>query len=157
VSRVQTLAGHWRTTYDWDRYRRRLAALPQVRLEFDGLVHHAMHVRSTQPDAVALLLGHGWPSTCFELDRVAGLLVEDFQVVAPSLPGYAFSGILTHPGWGAARTANAWVRLMEALGYNTFIAHGGDWGATIATELAIRHPDRLRGLHLTMPIVRTSD
>jgi pimeloyl-ACP methyl ester carboxylesterase len=163
LERIRSLAERWRTAYDWERYRRRLASLPQLRTEIDGLVHHAIHLRSTRPDAVPLLLGHGWPSTCFEFDRVAPLLAEPecagpaFHVVAPSLPGYGFSDIPTEPGWNAARTAAAWAALMGELGYDRFVAHGGDWGAIVATELALGHPDRLIGLHLTMPVVRVTD
>lgn len=158
LARLQALAERWRTAYDWDRYRARLTALPQVRTPIDGLEHHALHLRSPQPGAVPLLLAHGWPSTCFEFDRVAPALAEaGFHVVAPSLPGYGFSGVPSEAGWGAARTADGWVALMAELGYDEFLLHGGDWGATIATELALRHPDRLVGLHLTMPVARVTD
>lgn len=158
LERVQALAERWRTAYDWDRYRARLTALPQVRTPVDGVEHHAVHLRSGRAAGVPLLLAHGWPSTCFEFDRVAPALAEaGFDVVAPSLPGYGFSGIPTEPGWDAARVADGWVALMAALGHERFLVHGGDWGAIVATELAIRHPDRLVGLHLTMPQARATD
>ena len=159
LERVQALAANWRDGFDWDRYRARIAALPHVRVDVDGLATHAIHVRSDRPDAVPLLLGHGWPSTCFEFDAVARLLAEPddgapaFHVVAPSLPGYGFSGIPREAGWGAERTADGWVTLMARLGYDRFVVHGGDWGAMVATELALRQPDRLLGMHLTMPVV----
>lgn len=154
LDRVRSLAEHWRDGYDWDRYRERLTALPQVRTEIDGLATHAIHVPSSRPDAVPLLLAHGWPSTCFEFDAVVPLLADAFHVVVPSLPGYGFSGIPTEAGWGVERTADSWVALMAELGYDRFVAHGGDWGAIIATELAIRQPERLLGLHLTMPTAK---
>ena len=156
---LRDLVDHWRHHYDWDRLRARLASAPQVLVAVDGLDHHALHLRSSRADATPLLLGHGWPSTCFEFLEAARLLAEPeddgraFHVVCPSLPGYAFSGKPVEPGWGAARIADAWAGLMSELGYDAFLAHGGDWGATVATEMALRHPDRLTGLHLTMPIV----
>jgi len=155
---LRALVEHWRHRYDWDRLRARLTSVPQVLVPIDGLEHHAVHLRSSRADATPLLLAHGWPSTCFEFLDAARLLVEPdegpaFHVVCPSLPGYGFSGKPDEPGWNAARTADAWVALMGALGYQTFLAHGGDWGATVTTELALRSPERLSGLHLTMPIV----
>ena len=156
---LRNLVDHWRHHYDWNRLRSRLTSAPQVLVTIDGLDHHALHLRSSRPDATPLLLGHGWPSTCFEFLESARLLAEPedggraFHVVCPSLPGFAFSGKPLVPGWGAARIADAWAGLMSDLGYDAFLAHGGDWGATVATELALRHPDRLSGLHLTMPIV----
>ena len=155
-ARMRGLVEHWLHRYDWDRYRARLSALPQVRVAVDGLPLHAIHVRSERLDAVPLLLGHGWPSTCFEFDRVIPLLARDFHVVAPSLPGYAFSGVPTEPGWGSERTADAFVALMADLGYDRFLAHGGDWGAIVATEIALRTPEALLGLHLTMPLARAT-
>jgi pimeloyl-ACP methyl ester carboxylesterase len=110
-----------------------------------------------------LLLGHGWPSTCLEFDSVIGGLTSAqvgtpaFHVVCPSLPGYGFSGKPAQPGWDVARTADSWAVLMGRLGYDRFVVHGGDWGASVATELALRHPDRLLGLHLTMPLARHDD
>ncbi len=154
LERVQALASYWRDGFDWSRYRARLGALPQVRLEIDGLATHAIHLPSSRPDAVPLLLGHGWPSTCFEFDAVAPLLRSEFHVVAPSLPGYGFSEIPAEAGWGVERTADGWAALMAALGYDRFVVHGGDWGALVATELAIRQPERLIGLHLTMPVAK---
>jgi pimeloyl-ACP methyl ester carboxylesterase len=156
LERVQALAERWRSDFDWKRYRERLTALPQVRVDVDGLATHAIHVRSERHGAMPLLLGHGWPSTCFEFDRVIPLLAQDFHVVAPSLPGYAYSGVPNEAGWGVARTADAWVELMARLGYDQFLAHGGDWGAIITTELAIRRPETLLGLHLTLPMARAT-
>jgi pimeloyl-ACP methyl ester carboxylesterase len=156
---LRDLVDHWRHRYDWNRLRARLGSVPQVLLPADGLDHHALHVRSSHPEATPLLLAHGWPSTCFEFLDAVRLLTEPedggqaFHVVCPSLPGYAFSGKPREPGWGAARIADAWVTLMSGLGYDAFLAHGGDWGATVTTELALRHPGRLTGLHLTMPLV----
>lgn len=161
LAALQRLVEHWRHGYDWDRLRARLASAPQVVVPLDGLDHHALHIRSSRADATPLLLAHGWPSTCFEFLDSAQLLAEPddgpaFHVMCPSLPGYAFSGKPQESGWGAARIAKAWVGLMSTLGYDDFLAHGGDWGAIVTSELAIRHPGRLLGLHLTMPIVAPS-
>lgn len=154
---MRRLVDHWRDGYDWERFAARIASVPQLLVEIDGLDIHAIHVRSSDPDAVPLLLTHGWPSTCFEFLDVIRLLTEPeegqaFHVVCPSLPGYGWSGKPAGPGWGVERTADAWVELMEALGYSRFIAQGGDWGAMVTTELGVRHPDRLLGVHLTMPM-----
>lgn len=163
LDRVTALAARWGHDYDFLRLEDRLRRHPQVKLEVDGLLHHALHVRSSDPTAVPLLLGHGWPSTCFEFDRVVERLTSGsehapaFHVVCPSLPGYAFSGRPTGPGWGPARTADAWVSLMSTLGHERFVVHGGDWGASVATEMALRHPDRLLGLHLSMPLVQVTE
>jgi pimeloyl-ACP methyl ester carboxylesterase len=161
--RLRGLAERWVDGYDWDRYRARLARWPQVRLELQGLMTHAIHVPSSRPDAVPLLLGHGWPSTCFEFDRALPLLVDPpagtpaFHVLCPSLPGYGYAGVPTEPGWGVGSTASWWAQLMTALGYPRFVVHGGDWGAMVATEMALRLPERLLGLHLTMPLARVGD
>lgn len=157
LGEMQRLVAHWREGYDWAAYAERIASVPQVLVEVDGLDIHAIHVRSSDPAAIPLVLTHGWPSTCFEFLEVLPLLTDPthgqaFHVVCPSLPGYGWSGKPTSTGWGVARTADAWVELMDALGYEHFVAQGGDWGAMVSTELAIRHPERLIGLHLTMPM-----
>ncbi|WP_182378184.1 epoxide hydrolase family protein [Nocardioides sp. WS12] len=162
LSDLQELVTYWREEYDWDRLGKRLASVPQVRVEVDGLGIHAVHVRSSRPDAVPLLVTHGWPSTCFEFLDLLPLLTEPahgpaFHVVAPSLPGYGWSDKPASSGWGIERTADAWAALMDALDYPTFVAHGGDWGAVVSTALARRHPDRLLGLHVTLPLSRTTD
>lgn len=157
LDEMKRLVEHWRDGYDWDRYAARIASVPQVLVEIDDLDIHAVHVRSSDADAVPLLLTHGWPSTCFEFLDVIPLLTDPaegqaFHVVCPSLPGYGWSGKPSDPGWGVEKTADAWVALMDALGYSELIAQGGDWGAMVSTEIGVRQPDRLLGLHLTMPM-----
>lgn len=159
---VRRLLARWRDDYDWARLGERIGSVPQVRVAVDGLTHHALHVRSPRPDAVPLLLAHGWPSTPYEFLDVLPLLTEPaegpaFHVVCPALPGYAFSDRPSETGWGPGRTADAWADLMGVLGYDRFVAQGGDWGAIVTTALAVRRPDRLLGLHLTMPTARTTD
>ncbi|GAA1529706.1 epoxide hydrolase family protein [Nocardioides humi] len=159
---VQRLVGHWRDGYDWAAFAGRIASVPQLKVDIDGLGVHAMHVRSRRSDAIPLLLTHGWPSTCYEFLRLLPLLAEPaqglaFHVVAPSLPGYGWSDRPSEPGWGIERTADAWAALMDRLGYPRFVAHGGDWGAVVSTTLARRHPERVRGLHLTLPMSAATD
>ncbi|WP_082606072.1 epoxide hydrolase family protein [Nocardioides sp. Root190] len=159
---LRELVGHWQRGYDWDRLAKRLGSVPQIRVEVDGLGIHAVHVRSSRPDAVPLVLTHGWPSTCFEFLDLVPLLTEPrdgqaFHVVAPSLPGHGWSARPSSTGWGIERTADAWAALMEALGYPVFVAHGGDWGAVVSSALARRHPDRVAGLHLTLPVSRATE
>lgn len=164
VEDLRRLAAYWIGGYDWGRFADLVTSPPQVLTPIDGVDVHAIHAPSPRPDAVPLLLTHGWPSTCFEFTRLLPILngTENddgpaFHVVCPSLPGYGWSGKPAEAGWGADRIADAWAELMSRLGYDRFIASGGDWGAIVSTEVAIRHPDRLLGLHLTMPIARTSD
>ncbi|CAN5636674.1 epoxide hydrolase [soil metagenome] len=162
LAQMRSLVAYWTTAYSFDRLAERIASVPQRLVTIDGLGVHAIHVRSSRPDAVPLLLNHGWPSTCFEFLDAITLLTEPeggpaFHVVCPSLPGYGFSGKPTGPGWGLPRIAEAWAELMTALGYDRFVAQGGDWGAGVATEIAIRHPERIHGLHLTMPLASTQD
>ena len=121
-----------------------------------------MHAPSPHPDALPLVLTHGWPGSILEFEAVIGPLTDPpayggaaadaFSLVLPSLPGYGFSGLPTEPGWGIARIADAWAELMSRLGYLRFGASGGDWGSTISTCLGQQHPGRLVGLPLTPPL-----
>jgi pimeloyl-ACP methyl ester carboxylesterase len=148
--------------YDWRRAERRLNAFPQFRAEIDGVAVHALHVRSPHPAAVPLVLTHGWPGSVLEFLDVIGPLTDPvahggdaadaFHVVVPSLPGYGFSDKPVGPGWNTDRIADAWAQLMTGLGYERFGAQGGDWGAVVTTALGRRHPDRVLGIHVNMPI-----
>lgn len=160
---MERLVTHWRDAYDVDRLRSRLTSVPQLITEVDGLDIHLLHASSSRPDAQPLLLAHGWPSTAYEFLDVIPLLTEPvddgpaFHVVAPSMPGFAYSGKPAATGWGSERIADMWVEVMGRLGHDTFWLHGGDWGAIIGSTCALRHPDRLRGLHTTMPLVVPTD
>ena len=116
-------------------------------------------MRSHHEGALPLLLTHGWPGSVAEFAKVMGPLADPpdpadaFHVVAPSLPGFGFSGKPTTPGWGVPRIADAWCALMSRLGYDRFVAHGGDWGAIITSRMGEVHADRLLGIHITMPLV----
>jgi pimeloyl-ACP methyl ester carboxylesterase len=149
---VQELCDHWAHGYDWRATEARLNALPQFRTEIDGLGIHFIHVRSPSPDALALLLTHGWPGSIVEFLKVIGPLSEDFHVVCPSLPGYGFSDRPAQPGWGIERIARAWIELMARLGYERYGAQGSDWGTSISTSLAQQDRDHVVGIHLTPPL-----
>ncbi|MBI0295683.1 alpha/beta fold hydrolase [Streptomyces sp. PRKS01-29] len=157
---IRELCRYWLEKYDWRAAEVRLNRFPQFTTEIDGLRIHFLHVRSPHPDAVPLLMTHGWPSSVAEFHKVIDPLVDPvafggsaadaFHVVCPSLPGFGFSGKPSRTGWGAERTADAWDRLMSRLGYPRYGAQGGDWGARITMSLGRRHPGNIIGIHLNM-------
>jgi len=159
---LRDLVDHWRHRYDWRATEARLAALPQVHVEVDGLRVHAVHARSPHPGALPLVLTHGWPGSFLEFEQVVGPLVDPvahggdasdaFHVVCPSLPGHGWSDRPAAPGWGIERIAAAWATLMDRLGYDRFGAAGSDWGTSVSTLLAARVPDRVAGIHLVPPL-----
>ncbi|GAA4019267.1 epoxide hydrolase [Allokutzneria multivorans] len=158
LDQLRELCEHWEKDYDWRAAESRLNAFPQYRTEIDGLGIHFLHVRSPHPDATPLLLTHGWPGSVLEfLDAIDPLTNPDdpadaFHVVCPSLPGYGFSDKPRTPGWNVHRIAEAWIELMDRLGYQRFGAHGGDWGTSITTGIAQRVPERIIGIHLAPPL-----
>jgi pimeloyl-ACP methyl ester carboxylesterase len=151
---VRAWADRWRDGFDFASAQARLNAFPQFTTVIDGQRSHFWHVRSPQPDALPLLLLHGWPSTALEFERVVAPLTQPpvgqqaFHVVVPSLPGYGFSGPTTERGWDSVRTARAMAELMARLGYRRWGAAGGDLGALVGRELGALAPDGLVGLHL---------
>ncbi len=157
---VQEVCEHWRHRYDWRVHERRLNRLPQYLVALDGLDVHCVHVPGRGPAPLPLVITHGWPSSFAEMADIVGPLTDPgghggdhadaFHVVVPSLPGYAFSSPPTERGMGADRVADLWVRLMAAFGYERFASQGGDWGSAVTTALAVRHPERLVGIHLSM-------
>jgi pimeloyl-ACP methyl ester carboxylesterase len=159
---LRELCAYWADAYDWRATEARLNRLPQFRTELDGLGIHFLHVRSPHPDALPLVLTHGWPGSVVEFLKVIGPLTDPtahggdaadaFHVVCPSLPGYGFSDKPARPGWGVERIAAAWARLMARLGYARYGAQGGDWGTSISTSLAQQDPDHVAGIHLTPPL-----
>ncbi|WP_348788814.1 epoxide hydrolase [Leifsonia sp. NPDC080035] len=156
---MREVAAYWQEGYDWRRLEAELAAIPQHIARVDGLDIHLVHARSSRTDAVPLVLTHGWPGSFLEFLDVLPLLTDPpdrgraFHVVIPSLPGYGFSGRPEHAGWGIERIAAAWLTLMDGLGYERFVAAGGDWGTSISTMIAAQAPHRVLGLHLTPPLV----
>ena len=159
---LQDLCRHWAEAYDWRTSEARLNRLDHYRTTVDGLPIHFVHVRSPHPDALPLVITHGWPGSIIEFEAVVGPLTdptayggaaqEAFHLVLPSLPGFGLSGRPTAPGWGIARIADAWAELMARLEYPRFGASGGDWGSSVSTCLGQQHPDRVVGLHLTPPL-----
>jgi len=160
LDELRALVRHWRERFDWRRVEAELNAFPHFLVALGGLEVHCVHLRARGRPAMPLVLTHGWPSSFYELLRVAGPLSDPrahgidsdtaFDVVIPSLPGYAWSSPPQTRGFGADQVADLWVELMAALGYPRFGAHGGDWGAAVSTALAARHPERLTGIHVTM-------
>ncbi|MFD7884667.1 epoxide hydrolase family protein [Streptomyces bauhiniae] len=150
------LVHYWRTGYDWRSFEERLDRIGQFRTTIDGLGIHFLHRRSARPDATPLVLTHGWPGSIAEFTDVVEELADPedadapaFHVVVPSLPGFGYSDRPATTGWGTAKIAAAWVELMGRLGYDRFVAHGGDWGGNITTVLGGRYPAHVLGIHST--------
>jgi pimeloyl-ACP methyl ester carboxylesterase len=146
---VRELAGYWRHSYDWRAAEARLNQHPQFITEIDGQRIHFLHVRSPRPDALPLLLTHGWPGSVAEFLDVLGPLSEDFHLVVPSLPGFGFSGPTTSRGWNVPRIARAWAELMRRLGYERYGSAGNDWGSAVAPAVGRVAPQAVVGVHVT--------
>ena len=163
LAKVQALCEHWRSGYDWRRCEARLNGLGQFKTTIDGLGIHFLHVRSPHPQAMPLIVTHGWPGSVLEFMKVIGPLTDPtahggkaedaFHVVAPSLPGYGFSDKPTGAGWGVPRIAGAWIALMARLGYDRWVAQGGDWGAAVTTGIGVAHPPACAAIHVNMPLI----
>jgi pimeloyl-ACP methyl ester carboxylesterase len=155
---LKELAGYWADGYDWPKQEARLNQFPQFTTAIDGQNIHFLHVRSPEPDALPLILTHGWPGSIVEFLNVIGPLTDPrahrgdpadaFHLVIPSLPGYGLSGPTHQIGWTTDRVATAWAELMARLGYQRYGAQGGDWGAFVAPQLGRVDPDHLVGVHL---------
>jgi pimeloyl-ACP methyl ester carboxylesterase len=155
---LQELAAYWRDAYDWRAWEARLNGFPQFTTEIDGATIHFLHVQSPEPDALPLILTHGWPGSIVEFLEVIPPLADPaahggdpddaFHVVVPSMPGFGFSGPTYETGWDTARIAAAWAELMRRLGYERYGAQGGDWGAQVSRTLGIRDAGRVAGVHL---------
>src|SRR5246127_745218 len=163
LEKMKALADYWRSTYDMRRLEQRLNGFPQFRTQIDGLGIHFLHVKSKHPSAVPMIMTHGWPGSVVEFLKVLGPLTdptahggradEAFHVVAPSLPGFGFSDKPAERGWGLPRIAQAWAVLMKRLGYGSYVAQGGDWGAGVTTWMAKQHVEGLKAIHLNLPIL----
>ncbi|MBL7499690.1 alpha/beta fold hydrolase [Frankia sp. CNm7] len=145
---LRELADYWATRYDWRAAEARLNALGQFTTEIDGQRIHFTHVRSERPDALALLITHGYPSSFVEFTALIEHLRRDFHVVAPSVPGFGFSTPVRATGWAMGRTARAWAELMRRLGYDRYGTHGGDIGAGLAGEVASVDGAHVVGVHV---------
>ncbi|WP_374010703.1 epoxide hydrolase family protein [Leifsonia sp. LS-T14] len=158
---VRALADYWANDYDWRAVESRLAELPQFVTEIDGLDIHFLHIRSPHADALPMIVTHGWPGSIIEQLKIVGPLTDPtahgadasdaFHLVIPSLPGHGFSGKPEATGWDPIRIAKAWDQLMTRLGYDRYVAQGGDWGNAVTEQLALLTPPGLIGIHTNMP------
>src|SRR5215203_5914270 len=161
LATMQELARYWATDYDWRKCEAKLNALPQFMTEIDGLDIHFIHLRSKHEDALPLVVNHGWPGSIIEQLKIIDPLVnptthgasasDAFHLVIPSMPGYGFSGKPTRTGWGPERMGRAWDVLMKRLGYDGYVAQGGDWGAFVVDQMALQAPPGLLAIHTNMP------
>ncbi|MET0887048.1 MAG: epoxide hydrolase family protein [Mycetocola sp.] len=158
---VHALAQRWTNGHDWRAAEARLNALPQFMTEIDGVDIHFIHVRSGHEGALPMIVTHGWPGSIIEQLKIVGPLTDPtaygadagdaFDLVIPSLPGHGFSGKPEVTGWDPIRIARAWIELMERLGYDRYVAQGGDWGNAVTEQMALLAPPGLIGIHTNMP------
>jgi pimeloyl-ACP methyl ester carboxylesterase len=145
---LTALVDYWRTGYDWREQEALLNKIPQFTAVIDGTTVHFLHIRSAAPDALPLILTHGWPGSIVEFLDVIAPLSEHYHLVIPSIPGFGFSSPATTSGWTVRRIATAWAELMARLGYDRYGAQGGDWGFAISRDLAVVAPENVVGVHL---------
>jgi pimeloyl-ACP methyl ester carboxylesterase len=167
LATMQKLAAYWGTEYDWRACEAKLNAFPQFITEIDGLDIHFIHVRSEHEDALPIVVNHGWPGSIVEqlkiIERLTdpeahgGSAADAFHVVIPSMPGYGFSGKPTSTGWGPERMGRAWAALMSRLGYDAYVAQGGDWGAFVVDQMGVQAPAGLLAIHTNMPATVPAD
>jgi pimeloyl-ACP methyl ester carboxylesterase len=167
LATMRELARYWATEYDWRRVETKLNAVPQFTTSIDGLDIHFIHVRSPHPDALPLIVTHGWPGSIIEQLKIidpltnptayGGRAEDAFHVVIPSMPGYGFSGKPTSTGWGPERMGRAWDVLMKRLGYPRYVAQGGDWGAFVVDQMGLQAPAGLLAIHTNMPATVPAD
>ncbi len=164
---IQDLVRYWGKDYDWRKAEAKLNALPEFVTQIDGVDIQFVQVKSRHPNAMPLLITHGWPGSIFELIKVIGPLTDPtayggraedaFDLVLPSMPGYGFSGKPQGTGWGPDRIARAWDVLMKRLGYKYYVSQGGDWGSVVARAMARQAPAGLLGIHVNMPATVPAD
>jgi pimeloyl-ACP methyl ester carboxylesterase len=167
LATIQALARYWATDYDWRKIEAKMNALPQFISEIDGLDIHFIHVRSKHENALPLIVTHGWPGSIIEQMKIIDPLTnptahgasasDAFHLVIPSMPGYGYSGKPTTTGWDPAHIARAWDVLMKRLGYQRYVAQGGDWGAIVVDLMGLQAPPGLLGIHTNMAGVIPAD
>ena len=161
LAMTQDLAGYWATDYDWRKCEEKLNALSHYVTEIDGLDIHFVHARSDHDDALPIVVNHGWPGSIIEQLKIIDPLTnptangasaaDAFHLVIPSMPGYGFSGKPAETGWGPEHIARAWAELMKRLGYDRYVATGGDWGGQIVDLMGAQAPPGLLGIHTNFP------
>jgi len=161
---IRELTEYWEKDYDLRRIESRLNTYPQFRTELDGLNIHFLHIRSPEENALPLIMTHGWPGSVIEFLKVIEPLTDPvshggdasdaFHLVCPALPGYGFSDKPSQPGWGVEKIGQEWANLMARLGYERYVAQGGDWGAAVTTMIGITDTEHCGAIHLNMPIVQ---
>ncbi len=161
---MREVVDYWQSDYDWRRAEEEINRFPQFTTELDGLNVHFIHVKSPEPNALPLVMTHGWPGSIVEFLKVIGPLADPashggdpadaFHVVCPALPGYGFSGKPITPGWGVEKIGSEWANLMARLGYESYVAQGGDWGSAVTTAIGMQDPDHCRAIHLNMVVAQ---
>ena len=167
LAKLKELVEYWGRSYNWRKTEAKLNALPNFTTVIDGLEIHFIHVKSKHPKALPLIITHGWPGSIIEQLKIIGPLTDPtrnggsafdaFDVVIPSIPGYGFSAKPTDTGWGPERIARAWDVLMKRLGYDCYVAQGGDWGSPISSAIARQNAAGLMAIHLNLPATVPAD
>jgi pimeloyl-ACP methyl ester carboxylesterase len=167
LEKLRRLVQYWGTGYNWRKGETKLNAFPQFKTMIDGVDIHFIHVKSPHPNALPLIITHGWPGSVFEQIKLidpltnptkyGGKAEDAFDVVIPSLPGFGFSSSPTEAGWGVDRIGKAWDVLMKRLGYTKYVAQGGDWGAGVVTAMGRQAPNGLLGIHTNLPAAVTNE
>ena len=160
---VQEVCAYWAEKYDWRAREAHLNEFAQFKTEIDGLGVHFVHVKSPEPNALPLIITHGWPGSIVEFHKVIGPLTDPvahggdaadaFDVVCPSLPGYGFTDKPSQEGYGVEKIADTWAALMARLGYDRYVAQGGDWGSMVTNQIGVRDTEHCAAIHMNMPVV----